>query len=247
MADGPTGLFDYSDLPMRDVIDLKDWSDLPGEKVYDYLHACAARFHLIERLRLSTTISHISRNIDGKAWDVRIADSEEIVTCDKLILATGLYSKPYWPDVPREDFHGFVMHSKEMGIHHRELTSEKVNRITVYGGCKSSVDAIIFCLQAGKKVDWVIRETGNSPGLMAEVRKHGVHGAILVDRWKNILTPSIFSTTGFWYNFLHSGKSRMGYWICRSLWAKASTAIFTMEPYKTKSPNMEKLMPETPE
>jgi hypothetical protein len=82
---------------------------------------------------------------------------------------------------------------------------------------------------------------------MAEVRKHGVHGAILVGRWKNILTPSIFSTTGFWYNFLHNGKSRVGYWICRRLWTKASTAIFTMEPYKKKSPNMEKFMPETPE
>jgi dimethylaniline monooxygenase (N-oxide forming) len=97
------GLFDYSDLPMRDVIGLKDWSDLPGEKVYDYLHAYAEKFNLIERLRLSTTIKHISRNLDGKAWDVRIADSEEIVTCGKLILAIGLYSKPYWPDVPRED------------------------------------------------------------------------------------------------------------------------------------------------
>jgi hypothetical protein len=112
-----------------------------------------------------------------------------------------------------------------MGIHHQELTSEKVHRITVYGGCKSSVDAIIFCLQAGKKVNWVIRETGNSPGLMAEVRKHRVHGAILVGRWKIILTPSVFSTTGFWYNFLHSGKSRVGYCICRRLWAKVSTAI----------------------
>jgi len=57
MADGPTGLFDYSDLPMRNVIDLKGWSNLPGEKVYDYLHAYAEKFNLIEGLRLSTTIS----------------------------------------------------------------------------------------------------------------------------------------------------------------------------------------------
>ena len=47
MADGPIGLFEYSDLPMRDVIDLKDWSDLPGEKVYDYLHAYAEKFNLL--------------------------------------------------------------------------------------------------------------------------------------------------------------------------------------------------------
>jgi dimethylaniline monooxygenase (N-oxide forming) len=32
LADSPTGLFDFSDLPMRDVIELKDWADLPGYK-----------------------------------------------------------------------------------------------------------------------------------------------------------------------------------------------------------------------
>ena len=122
----------------------------------------------------------------------------------------GLNPKPNWPDVPREDFEGLVTLSNDLGLHYRGLTSEKVSHVTVYGGCRSSVDVIIFCLQEGKKKDWVIRDTGYGPGMVAEIRKRGVHGARLVGRWKNILTPSVFSTTGFWYNFLIAEKAGLG-------------------------------------
>jgi dimethylaniline monooxygenase (N-oxide forming) len=247
LADSPVGLFDYSDLPMRDVIRLKDWSDLPGEKVYEYLKAYAEKFRLVERMRLSTKVARISRSIDKNGWDVEIANSGEVFTCDKLIVAAGLTSKPSWPDIATEDFNGPVLHSKDVGINHMNLTSEKINRVTVYGGCKSAIDTIILCITAGKKVDWIIRETGNGPGMMVEVRKRGIHGAALVGRWKNIFTPSIFITSSFCYRFLHSGKSRLGSWICSKVWSKASTVPLTMEPYKTGGENLEKLMPETGE
>jgi hypothetical protein len=39
-ADSPSELFDFSDLPMREVIGLKDWSDLPGNKVTISRHIC---------------------------------------------------------------------------------------------------------------------------------------------------------------------------------------------------------------
>ncbi len=232
---------------MRDVLGIKDWSDLPGEKVFEYLHAYAEKFSLIERLRLGTTISKVRRNVDETGWDVHIGDLGEVVTCDKLLIAAGLNSKPNWPDIARDDFAGPVLHSKDIGLQHASLMSEKVNRVIVYGGCKSAVDAIKLCILAGKKVDWIIRENGNGPGMMVEVRKYGVHGARLIGRWKDTLSPSIFKTSGFWYTFLQSGQSKLGSWILRRVWAKASTAPLTMEPYKTKSANIEKLMPETRE
>jgi len=247
VADSPVGLFDFSDLPMRDITGLKDWSDLPGYKVHDYLKAYCDKFSITERLRLGTKVSKVSRHEDRKRWDVKIEDSEEILTCDKLILATGLNSQPNWPDVPIENFTGLLIHSKDVGIHHEKLTSSKVNRVTVYGGCKSAIDTIILCLQAGKRVDWIIRETGNGPAMMLEVRRHGIHGAIFTGRFKNILTPSIFSTDSFWYGFLHSEKSKIGTWICSMVWNKASKTPLRMEPYKTKSSNIAKLSPETRE
>lgn len=232
---------------MRDAIGLKDWSDLPGEQVYQYLKAYAEKFSLVEKMRLGTKVSRVTRHVDQKAWDVEIEGSEEVVTCDKLLVAIGLNSKPNWPDIPLGDFTGLAIHSKDIGTRHADLLSEKVQRVTVYGGCKSAIDAIILCINAGKHVDWIIRETGNGPGMMVQIRKRGVHGARLAGRFKNILTPSIFSMDSFWYRFFHSGKSRLGNWICRKVWAKASSVPLTMSPYDKKCPNMEKLKPETGE
>jgi cation diffusion facilitator CzcD-associated flavoprotein CzcO len=235
---------------MRDVTGLKDWEDIPGQKVYDYLKAYSDRFSLTQRMRLGTKVLKGRKREDGKeGWelDIQKDEKEESLKCDKLILAMGLASKPNWPDVPRGDFRGLVMHSKDVGTHHEALTSAKINRVTVYGGCKSAIDTINLCILAGKKVEWVIRDTGNGPGMMVESRKKGYHGAIFSGRWKNIFTPSIFSTDSFWYRLLHSGKSNLGSWLCRRLWAKFSSSPLTMEPYKTKSANIEKLYPETRE
>ncbi|KAL2060367.1 hypothetical protein VTL71DRAFT_9762 [Oculimacula yallundae] len=245
LADSPSGLFDYSDLPMREAIGLKDWSDLPGDQVYRYLKAYAEKFSLVEKMRLSTKIKRVARNMDMKAWDLEIEGSGEIVTCDKLLLATGLNSKPTWPNIPLDDFDGLAIHSKDIGLRHVELLSEKVKRVAIYGGGKSAIDAVDFCVNAGKHVDWIIRETGNGAGMMIQVRKRGVHGARLVGRYKNILTPSIFSTGSFWYRFLHSGKSRIGDWLVKKFWSKASTVPLSMSPYDKKCSNMEKLQPET--
>lgn len=246
LADSPTGLYDYSDLPMRDAIGTKDWTDLRGDQVYEYLKTYAEKFSLVERMRLGTRVSRISRHLDKKAWDIEIEGSKEVLTFEKVIVAAGLCSKPHWPNLSVEEFSGLLLHSKDIGLHHQELTSEKIQSVTVYGGCKSAVDAIILCLDAGKKVNWVIRDTGNGPGMMVQIRSFlGIHGARFAGRWKNILTPSIFAIDTFWYRFLHSGKNRLGNFICRRIWAKANTVPLSMEPYKTKSANMEKLMPET--
>ena len=241
-------MFDYSDLPMRDMVGLKDWADLPAQTVYDYLVKYADKFGLTQRIRLGTRVSKVNRRQDGKeGWDLDIeyGDKKEQIWCDKLILATGLASKPNWPDIPVKDFRGLVFHSKDVGTRYGSLTASNIKRVTVYGGCKSAIDAINLCILAGKKVDWVIRDTGNGPGMMVEVRKRGIHGGILSGRWKNILTPSIFSTATFWYRFLHSGKSKLGSWLCKRAWEKAYMTPLAMEPYKTNSENIKKLYPET--
>ncbi|RFU23562.1 hypothetical protein B7463_g12776, partial [Scytalidium lignicola] len=245
-ADSPSGMFDFSDLPMREVVDLKDWDELPSEKVHEYLEAYCAKFDLTSRLRLNTRISKVSRNEDGKRWDVYIEGSDEVVTCDKLLVATGLTSRPNWPDIPREDFEGPVMHTKDIGVHYKALTSEKVQRVTVYGGCKSSIDAISMCIAQGKHVDWVIRESGNGPGMMLEVRVlGGIHAYRFAGRWRDIFTPSIFSLDTFWYRFLHSGKNKLGTWIINRFWKSAIKTPLSMGPYKVDCENIRKLKPET--
>lgn len=242
ITDSPVGLFDYSDLPMGEAMGLKDLEDLPAQKVYEYLYKYSEKFSLLERMRLSTTVSKITKSSNINEWNVEIQPSGEVLSCDKLLVASGLASNPKFPDIPRANFTGAVMHTKFIGTRYTELTSEKVDRVTVYGGCKSAVDAIILCVKAGKKVDWVIRENGNGPGMLVEVKKIGF---IFLARWKSFMNPSMYWASGFWYYFLHSGKNRLGSWIRKQIWAKLGEAPFKMRPYTTKSENMQKLYPES--
>lgn len=232
---------------MRDALGVKDWEDVPAFKIHEYLKVYAEIFSLRERVRLDTKVSEVTRNRDSIRWDVSVDGSDEILTCDKLIVATGTTSLPKWPDVPRHDFVGLVMHSKDVGQYYQDLTSSKINRVTVYGGCKSAIDVINLCILGGKNVDWVIRDTGNGPGMMVELKSCGVQGARFLGRWKGAFLPSIFRTDGFRYRFLQSGASSLGTWFCSKMWSLASKAPLAMGPYKTKCENMEKLMPETKE
>ncbi|RDW67767.1 hypothetical protein BP6252_09163 [Coleophoma cylindrospora] len=246
VCDSPVGFFEYSDLAMGPEIGLKDCDDLPAAKVYDYMHKYCKKFSLLERTRLNTTVTNITRDSESQEWKVEIKPSGETVTCDKLLVATGLASIPHWPNIPMDTFTGPVMHSRDIGKRHTELISEKVKRVTVLGGCKSALDAAMACSAAGKTVDWVIRAPGdgNGPGMMVQVRKGGKHAAALMGRWKSFISPSVFSTAGFWYNFWHSGQNRFGFWLRSKMWETMGRAPFGMEPYKTKSENMSKLLPE---
>lgn len=93
--------------------------------MYEYLKAYAEKFSLVERMRLGMRISHISRNVDNRAWDVEIEHSKEVLTCDKLIVATGLNSKPNWPDIQLKDYDGLIIHSKDIGLRYQELISKR--------------------------------------------------------------------------------------------------------------------------
>jgi cation diffusion facilitator CzcD-associated flavoprotein CzcO len=178
VADSPVGLFDFSDLPMEEALGLKNWTDIPARKVHEYLDAYANKYGLTERIKLSTKVSNVKRNPDSKGWDLEIESSGEVLSCDKLIVATGLTSEPNWPDIPRDNFNGIVMHCKSVAVHNGSLTSRKVNQVTVYGGCKSGIDAVILCLTAGKKVNWVIRDKGNGPGIKYSRRFFGIRSRL---------------------------------------------------------------------
>lgn len=92
--------------------------------------------------------------------------------------------------------------------------------------------------------DWIIRDTGNGPGMMVQVMTPlGIHGARLAGRWKNILTPPISQR-------ILSGTQRqnqVGELDMSQNLEEGQHSAYTMEPHKTKSLNMEKLMPETKE
>lgn len=254
IADGPVGLFDFSDLPMSSVVGLKDWDELPGIKVHEYLHEYARKFHLLERCRFSCRVTNVHRATLGDGWtvDAEITDSDgrqtsESFSCDKLIVATGLFSSPKYPILTVTEFKGLAIHTRDIGQQHEALLDVDVKSIAIYGGGKSAVDAVNLCIEAGKKVHWIISDKGNGPNMLFNSRlKWGIHVGRLIGRWKDIFSASVFSTDTFFGKFFYSGKSKVGTWLIGKFWSfaaqqkrKGGGLYLGMTPE-----NREKLLPE---
>ncbi|KAH8596605.1 hypothetical protein B0O99DRAFT_671186 [Bisporella sp. PMI_857] len=222
IADSCAAVFDYSDFPMHRNLGLKKWADLSGDKVHEYLELYVDKFDLRKRCRLNTRVVKVEREEDNLygVWKIEVEvkkDFEEytvneILTCDKLIVATGVTSTPNFPKgLVYKNFAGPVMHSRDVGVKHKALLADEIKRVTVVGGSKSAIDVVYLCALEGKEVDWVIREDGNGPILLLDPRVHGIHAAaIKALRVTTIVGPNILIQNGFWYRFFHSRKSVIG-------------------------------------
>jgi cation diffusion facilitator CzcD-associated flavoprotein CzcO len=225
IADSCASVFDYSDFPMDVEMDIGSWADLPAEKVHEYFERYTDKFQLRDRCRLNTRVvraeRHESKADSGAIWKISVEarqlddkDSiKETLLCDKLIVATGTSSTPKMPtDIDWATFEGPILHSKDVGTEYPQLLADNVKRVTVVGGNKSAVDVVNMCALAGKEVDWLIRENSTGPGLLFHSRsKDGTHvGKYKAMRASAVPVPNILVTKGFWYWFLHSGKSRSG-------------------------------------
>jgi dimethylaniline monooxygenase (N-oxide forming) len=242
IANSPNGLYEYSDLSM--VTESQPaLKPIAGEQVQAYLHQYAEKNDLLSRIRFRSKVVKAERRAGG-GWTVRTSAGDDDLECDKLILATGLYSKPHWPDIPRDkDFTGSVIHSKSLGQEHRRLTSEKVTDVVIVGGCKSAVEAANIFLAAGKRVHWVIRESQQGVPLIVvdpDMRPNLV--AVNNTRLFNVWSPSIFATTGFWYRFLHTGRWYLGNFLYFCFWILLSTVVMFTAGYG-QSENGRKIKP----
>jgi dimethylaniline monooxygenase (N-oxide forming) len=253
IADGPVGLFDFSDLPMSDVIGLKDWDELPGIKVHEYLHEYSRKFHLLERCKFSCRVTNVRRATPEGGWtlDTQTTSDDgkqvsESLTCDKLIVATGLFSNPKYPDLVTSEFKGPVMHTKDIGQQYDALLATNVESVAIYGGGKSAIDALNLCIEAGKKVHWIISDKGSGPNVLFNTRlKWGFHVGQFVGRWKDIFSASIFSVDTFFGRFFYSGKNRLGTWFINKFWSFAAEKMKTGGLYTDMTDtNREKLLPE---
>src|SRR2546421_7158053 len=96
IANSPNGLYEFSDMTM--VTESQPaLKPIPGKQVQAYLQHYAEKNDLLSRTRFSTKVVRAERT-GGGGWTVRTSRGD-VLECDKLIVATGLYSKPYCPDI----------------------------------------------------------------------------------------------------------------------------------------------------
>ena len=178
------------------------------------------------------------------SWTADKSAPAQELTCDKLVLATGITSVPSKPKFDLSSFDGFSFHSVEMGRRHEELTADSVNHVTVVGGHKSALEVVGTCAQAGKKVEWLMRVDGGGPTWLIPARNPD--GSALAKfatiRVMSFISSSVYASHRWINRFLHSGRWWLGNWVFNWFWAYM-TKMTHGDKY-SKSENGRRLKPQ---
>ena len=199
---------------------------------------------LRERIQFGSQVHSVVK-VDGK-WVVLTRDKTgDTYTfhATKLIVASGLTSRQYVPNLPgAKKLDRPIIHQENFG-QSSILSSPDVRHVTVLGGAKSSADMVYASVKAGKKVSWIIRKTGTGPAFFASPKGKGPYknafelGSIRV---ASTLSPSFLTPESWWTRFLHG--TNLGRKIVHGIWTGVNDEIRPPENIKHR----EKLLPHTP-
>lgn len=242
LTQGAYGQYEAVDFPLEQRDPDQPGGFIPSRRVHEYLEEYATRWNIADKIRYNATVERVHRAEDGIAWEIHIKDEDVPVICDKLIVATGLTSLPNMPEIPTSNFTPLTFHSRYLGQHHHELQSPDVHTVTIYGGGKSAYDAANAAMRAGKKVQWIIRTSGEGMALMLDpsMLKRSTTDAA----WTpiiSILQPDPLNL-GWTYWFFHSGRNFIGYWLIWKFWDYVSRGILKKIDYDGNE-NLRKLKP----
>ncbi|KAI1369079.1 FAD/NAD(P)-binding domain-containing protein [Xylaria arbuscula] len=162
------GSYEFSDFPMEPKrYGLAPGQHIPGSVVHRYFTDFARHFGLDKLVRHQTRVQTASLREDG-TWELGYERSCESrlqagrVTCDKLVIATGLTSEAHMPLIPgSSDFLGPLFHAKD--LHKRSHDLRGCQEVIVIGGNKSAWDVCYSVATAGARAHMVIRRSGGGP------------------------------------------------------------------------------------
>ncbi|PWW74524.1 FAD/NAD(P)-binding domain-containing protein [Tuber magnatum] len=240
------GALETSDTPLEGTPTAEGY--IRGEDVANYLVQFAEKYNLLSRIVFEASVDSIDRDVNTEEWILKLArksEGEDEVRCEKLIMATGLTSMPFTPtDIHIMDPKMTIFHSAEWKKWQEILQTDKqgVERVTIYGGSKSAFDAAYMCAAAGKKVDWIIRESGQSVSSMFSAKALGRASPLMASkRLFNALSPCIYNSETMTSRFLHG--TSVGRWIVKTYWKTLNNIIMKKHGMYT-SENGRKLVPE---
>ncbi|TAQ90274.1 hypothetical protein B7494_g1449 [Chlorociboria aeruginascens] len=165
------GTYEYSDFPMDpQVYGVKPGQHIPGPVLHRYLSDYAQKFDIFRRIQFNTNVESAEHQ-DGGGWIIAVCRTDthklerQKLFARKLIIATGMTSDPIHPMFRGVDEFGApLFHFKHMPQHINDLASTQ--RVSVFSGGKAAWDAVYLNASNGRKVDWVIRESGHGPAWM---------------------------------------------------------------------------------
>jgi cation diffusion facilitator CzcD-associated flavoprotein CzcO len=168
-ANNLQGYFEFSDFPMLDAnVGVSPQGIITGEAVSEYLQKYAEHFNILPHIRFNTKVLSATADNEEENWTLELSGLS-IITCTKLLVATGQTSWPHYPNYPGMDkvqsTHTVDMASTGTQI----LNDDSVVDVTVIGSGKSAHDAVYrFASTEGKRVTWLMRKSGRGGLWMAK-------------------------------------------------------------------------------
>lgn len=163
---------------------------------------------LRSRIQLDTAVHCVEKY--NRGWILHVGGSvRSSVRCKQLAVASGLTSSPVMPSFPKSsDFKAPVLHHRDFGLHSEAIlaASSVYKHITVLGGGKSAADMIYAALRAGKDVNWIVRKSGEGPGIFmnpAATGRYKNNAEAGATQKATTLNPSGFRPMAEWAKQLH--------------------------------------------
>ncbi|KAI8269765.1 hypothetical protein K4K58_000212 [Colletotrichum sp. SAR11_239] len=149
-----TTSIDFSDFPMDlEKYGLKEKQHVPGEVMHKYLVSYAKHFGVYDKIQLNTMVTRITRP-DIAEWYIDVEQNGEAktVSCNRLIVATGVLTVPHMPEIEGSDeFNAPMIHSSNLGPRKELFEDPDIQTVAVLGGSKSAYDSVHLAASTGHK------------------------------------------------------------------------------------------------
>ncbi|GKZ35526.1 hypothetical protein AbraIFM66950_006188 [Aspergillus brasiliensis] len=236
------GTYEFTDFPMGEKYGIKDDGHIPGSALHRYLNDFAVHFDIYRRIHFEIQVLEIEKLEQG--WRLITATRDPamtiIYTCEKLIMSTGLSSTPNPIKIRGVD------EFKRPVINHSQLREEgariaqdpNVKHVTVVGASKTGYDVVHLMASNGKKVDWVIRESGGGAVWMASpwAKFAGAKTKLeylVTMRFFTWFSPCIFGDfDGFSWIRKALHQTRLGRYIVHRFWEGIRMDIIDQNGYR---------------
>jgi cation diffusion facilitator CzcD-associated flavoprotein CzcO len=163
------GTYEFSDFPLLGVskYGVPEGSHIPGRVMYEYLKDYAVHFDIFRLIQFYMDVKEVEK-LDG-GWKITAIktnndDSTEgkVYQCNKLIMCNGLASTPRPISIPGHEYFDrpIFNHGGLQDQAPAVAKDPEVKNVTIVGASKIGYDATWLMASHGKKVDWIVRESG---------------------------------------------------------------------------------------
>ncbi|KAK0630321.1 flavin-binding monooxygenase-like family protein [Bombardia bombarda] len=233
------GYFNYPSTPMTQ--DGKPENNLvSGDMIWRYLDKFAEDNKLKQHIHFNSWVSSVERTASG--WELTVNGVK--IEAAKIICAAGITTQTNSPDFSVKENSIPVIHAVDLAKNAEKIKSPSgPKHVVLIGAAKSAYDAAYLLASSGKKVTWVIRDTGSGPMPIMPANMLGMNTITMsANRLMNYLSPSLMTTDTYLGSFFH--RTMAGRWLTRAYWKYISSQADSAAGFGKDSGKLDALRPQ---